>query len=205
MTVADDIKGAIVEVGTAFTVRRESGSVSGEYLDFTPNAQATQPFTKEFFLEAEFPTDTAVSPGEVIQFDITGDNYMVMNKTPDILANEVIQFTGVLYKCNVSGEILRPSGEVRNTQTYLKEINFVSIKTEAYGLQTSPLFGNDLETNEELGAFLLQSNELYIPSSYGITVGDRYLTASGEYMMVNGIKTRRYPGVHVAILVEDTR
>ena len=205
MGVPEDIKEAIGEVGTGFTIIRTAGNVSGEFIDFEPNEQATSPFTKEFFLEVELPYDTPVTPGEVIQFDITGDRYMLMNKTPESLENQVINFTGVVYKCNVSGEILRPSGEVRNPITYRKEINFVQVKDVAYGLQVSPLAGGDLDIDEELGAMTLQRDELYVPSSYGIAVGDRYLSSSGEYYLVENVRKRRFPGADVAILAEDTR
>jgi len=59
MTIGPDIKEAIVEVGTRFVIERDSGDITGEYLNFKSNAQVTKPFIREFFLEAEFCYDTA--------------------------------------------------------------------------------------------------------------------------------------------------
>ena len=46
---------------------------------------------------------------------------------------------------------------------------------------------------------------LYIPSSAGIQVLDRYQPASGEYYRVEAVKSRRYPAVDLVIVGEDTR
>jgi hypothetical protein len=70
---------------------------------------------------------------------------------------------------------------------------------------TEPLFSGDLDTDEQLGLIGIKKDELYIPKSYGIQVLDRYQPVSGEYYQVESIKIRRFPGVDVAILGEDTR
>ena len=200
--LGDDIKDTLEDIGTVVSVIGGSGS---EYLDFEPNAQVTKPFIREFFLDAMVSYDTAMETGDVIEFDVTGDRFIVMNKTPMLLENERIYHDTVLYKCNVSGEILRPSGETRDSQTMLKSAVFVSIKSDAYSLLTEPLFSGYLDTESELANIGIDRQELYIPSSFGIQVLDRFEPSSGEYYLVESIRTRRFPGVDVVVLGEDTR
>jgi hypothetical protein len=200
--LGDDIKDTLEDIGTVVSVVGGSGS---EYLDFEPNAQVTKPFIREFFLDAMVSYDTAMKTGDVIEFDVTGDFFIVMNKTPMLLENERIYHDTVLYKCNVSGEILRPSGETRDSQTMLKSVVFVSIKSDAYSLLTEPLFSGYLDTESELANIGIERQELYIPSSFGIQVLDRFEPSSGEYYLVESIRTRRFPGVDVVVLGEDTR
>lgn len=201
MTLGADIKEALTEIGAVVIVR--SGET--EYVDLETNAQVTKPFIREFFLEAMVSYDTDMESGSVVEVDLTGEHYLVMNKTPEIVENAIMNYSCVFYKANVSGEILRPSGEVRSTQTYHKVSVFNSVATDCYALLTEPLFSGDLETDEQLGLLGIKKEELYIPRSYGIQVMDRFQPVSGEYYIVESIKARRFPAVDVAILGEDTR
>jgi len=111
MTIGPDIKEAIQEVGATFHVLRDGGNLSGEWLDISPNAQVTKPFIREYFQEAAFYYDTLAIPGDVIVLDETSDPFVIMNLTPTLFENTTIENAGVLYKCNKSGELWRPSGE----------------------------------------------------------------------------------------------
>ena len=202
--ICQDIKEVFQDVGTAFTTLRDSGDITGEYLDFTLNRQVTKPFIRAFFLEASFYCDTESIAGDVIRFDTTGEKYLVMNKTPELFENAVITNECVLYKANVSGELSRPVA-VRSPQTYLTEDVFSTVKAECTGLMTEQLFGHDLDTDEELGMIGLQKHELYVPSHVNPQPLDRYEGSSGEYFMVTTIKKRRFDAVWVCHLEEDTR
>lgn len=205
MSTGQDIKEALADIGPTITIIRDSGDIAGEYVDYDTNAQVTKPFIREFFLEAMVSYDTDLIPGDVFEIDIIGERYLLMNKTPTIIEGEVGYYDSVFYKCNVSGELLRPSGETRSSQTYQKAATFSSERSVAYGLLTEPLFSGDLETEEQLGLIGIHKEELYIPSSFGIQVLDRYQPTSGEYYVVESIKPRRFAGVDVAILGEDNR
>lgn len=204
MSTGDKIKVAHRKVGLTFTVLRDSGNLSGEYCIIEENRQVTKPFIREYFQEAQFGYDSLVEAGDVI---LTSDlrHMMVMNLTPSIFRNETVEKAAVLYKCNVSGELSRLSGEQTWDSNYELQSNFVSVKNDCYGLLTESLYGNDLEENEELGNLGLESDELYVPSSYGIRVHDRYSVSSGEYYRVESVSKRKYDNIDVATLGEDTR
>lgn len=203
MAIKDDIKEALDDIGTEYLVLRDSGNVSGEKLDWNPNRQVTKPFIKEFFIEALLPYDSSALPGDYIQIVPTNEIYLTTSRTPQVFENEIIQYDGVIYKCNVSGELLRPlySGYDSN---YKRTQTLSLIKENCYALLTASLFGGGLE-DDELGQLNISNNEMYIAKSIGIQIGDRYSPVSGEYYRVSDIKTRRFPGVDVVILEEDNR
>lgn len=203
-----DIKDVFSEVGISFNILR-TPTISGEFLDYEPNSQVTKPFIREFFLECTFPYDTDTIDGDVIQFMPSGevnggDKYLVMNKTPDIFENQVISFAGVLYKSNVSGELLRPSGESGWDSNYKKVPRYNQISNNVHALFTEPLFGGELEQDEELALLGLEKQELYIPTSFGVQPFDRFIPTSGEMYRIESVKKRRFKGVDVCVLSEDT-
>jgi hypothetical protein len=206
MTIGPDIKEVLSEVGTAFTIKRDSGDITGEFLDFSPNTQVTKPFIREFFLEVMLSYDTDTVPGDIVELDVPAVPYMVMNLTPDMFENEVVKNDGIIYKCNVSGELLRFSGEADwSDTTYRKLEHLQLVRADCYAVLSSPVHGGELETDEPIGYLDMERQELYIPSSVGIQEMDRYQPVSGEYYMVIAVKKRRYPNVDMALLSEDTR
>jgi hypothetical protein len=204
MTIGPDIKEAIVEVGTKYNIIRDAGDIPGEYLDFESNAQVTKPFIREFFLEGQLTYDSQVVAGDTIQFTTTLKKYFIMNVTPEMFENTIISYQAVLYKTNEVVTIYRPS-EQRNVNTYLMETTWIPVETNRPILITAPLFGIDLETDEQLGLIGLQIHEVFVPTNYDIQVLDRFHLSSGEYFRVEAIKKRRFEGVDVLEVGEDTR
>ena len=204
MSIGPDAKAVYAEVGVSFTILRDSGNITGEYLVFKPNSQVTKPFIQEFFLEASIAYDTDTVAGDIIQFVVTSDKYLVMNNTPILFVDEIYKYASVLYKTNVSVDILRPS-ESRNSHTYQYETTWTMVKGSVDALLTTPLYGHSLESDEELGLIGVELNEFYIPSSIGVQVLDRIRVAPSEYYRVETVKKRRYSAVDVIELSEDTR
>ena len=204
-----DIKHVLQEVGTAVHIKgRTSGEtdIDGGYLDYEMNRQVTKPFVREFFLEASLPYDTVILAGDVVEFqDGTSRRFMVMNKTPENFENEGVIYEIVLHRCNVSGELFRPSGEVPNATTYQRQTVWQLVRGECYGLLTDRLFGTDLIQDEELGQIGIESQVLYLPHSVGARVLDRYRPVSGEYYKIETVSIRRYDNIDICYVSEDTR
>ena len=205
MTIGPDIKEAIVEVGTGFTIIRDAGNIEGEYLTHKSNAQVTKPFIREFFLEGTMQYDTDVVSGDIIEFDTTGTRYLVTHITPTLFENAVIRYETVLYQANVNVSIFRPT-EVRDAHTYHMRTAWSTVKAAVDLVLTTPLFGQSLDGDTELGLLNVEMHEVYAPSSYGITYLDRIkILSTGEYWRVEAVRKYRYDGVDVIDVGEDVR
>lgn len=202
MGIGLDIKEVLQDVGVKYNV---IGGASSEYLIYESNAQVTKPFIREFFLEVWFSYDTTVNAGDVVQFVETSESFLVMHHSPDIVEDEIIKYDSVLYKCNVSGELLRPSGESGWDSDYNKSTSWEVIRSACYGLQVENLYGGGLEEEEELGELDVEKHTGYFPTSYNIQVNDRYQVQSGEYYRVENVIRYRFPAVDIVVLGEDTR
>jgi hypothetical protein len=205
MTVGADIKEAITEVGAGYTILRDSGHISGEFGLLEYSAQVTKPLTIEHFRRGTMSYDTEVVTGDVLEFNKTLERFLVTNKLADLFEDGVVQYDTVLYKCNISdGTLLRPSGETWG-DSYHKETQWEVIKNNCDAMQVAALYGNDLETEQELALMGLQKDEVLLQQSIGAQVNDRWQPASGEYYHVTTIESRRYPSIDVLIVEEDRR
>lgn len=204
MSIGLDIKEVHAESGTSFTILRDDGDISGEWGLFVLNRQITKPFIREFFLDGAMDYDTQLEAGDVIQRDTTGDRYLTVNKIPRLFENEVIEYSCTFYKSNVTG-VLKRLGAQTADANYRKNPSWATVKDPCYALLTESLYGNNLQTDLELGWLGLKANELYIPSSVGVLPLDRFLVSATDYFMVETVNRRRFNNVDVAILSEDTR
>ena len=201
MTLASDIKEIIAEIGTSVTIIRPTGNITGEYLYGKINKQVTKPFIREFFMEAWMASDTAMVSGDTIQTS-DGRIFIIMNKTPSMFEDIAYRYDSVVYKCNVVATVQRP---VETTENYTVTTSFSTITEDVNMLITESLYGNELDTDEELASIGLSSEDCYVSSSVGIEYLDRIWISETEYYQVEVIKKRRFDGVDLIILGEDTR
>ena len=208
MSIGPDIKEAIVEVGISYTIIRDSGNITDNWMTAKANEQVTKPFIREYFLEAQMTFDSPTLAGDIIQFDTTLDRYIVMHFTPTMFENTIIRYESVLYKTNVKVTILRP-GERRNPHTLVMETYWDIIQEDRDLLLTTPLFGQDLETSEELGLLGIETHEIWCPSSYGFQNLDRVRVTLGvgvgDYWKAEALRKYRFEACDVVKVKEDTR
>jgi hypothetical protein len=208
MSVGIDIKEALEEVGIAYTILRDDGDISGEYGLLEASSQTTKPLTIESFRKSMTPYDTQIITGDIVRFDVIDELYLATNMLPELFENAVAHYDTIFYKCNVlSGELMRPSGETWDnlSDQYHKEIEWETIKSGCKAMQVAALYGNDLETDNEVALIGLKQDDVLIPHSVGAQVMDRWQPVSGEYYMVSTIETRRYPNIDVLSVSEDRR
>ena len=153
MGVGADIKGALTEVGSTYTILRSGGNIEGEYGLLEFSAQVTKPLTIEHFRRGMTSHDTQLIAGDVVTFDVIDETFLATNMLPELFENAVAHYDAVFYKCNVvSGELLRPSGETWDDpmDQYHKETEWETVQAGCKGMQVAALYGNDMETDEEI-------------------------------------------------------
>ena len=201
MSIGQDMKEVFVEIGDPITILRTPTNITGEFVKLEINAQVTKPFIREFFIEATLAFDTQAVSGDWIQL-ADGRVLMVMNKTPKLLEGDIMQFSCVLYKCNVTGVVLRPtytrSGPNRETVWSVVKENVPALITEA-------MYGNALDVDEPVGQVSMTEHDLYIPTSVGLGVKDRFKIPDLRCFQVEVVRNFRFDRVDLATVGEDTR
>lgn len=215
VSLGEDIKAVVMEVGLSYNIEREMETISGEYLDYEENTQMTKPFTFQHFLFVKLFFDTQVVPGDVIRFLVDKRRYLVMSALPELFENEIIETSAVLYRCNVIGSLLRPSGET-DTYSYKRKTSWLPIKTNFPALLTDKLYATRLdEETHDFVAVDITGLILYVPAYVKPIPLDRFVVSgespyrgaiSGEEKYkVTSLETHSFDGVSVVYLEEDTR
>jgi len=204
MSIGPDIKSTLEEVGSSYTILRDSGNITGEYTWTKANAQVTKPFIREFFLEGWFSYDTEAVVGDIVEMNISGKKFLVMNKTPDLLENQIYRYSVVLYMCNIVADVLRPTDQEPDDRWRVTTL-WSTIASQINCLITTPLYGHELTREDEIGLLGISVYEMYAATSLGIIALDRIRISSNQYYKVETVKPWRYEGVDVFELREDTR
>jgi hypothetical protein len=205
MSIGLDIKKAFESVGTAYTIQHEGSSdQSGEFCVYELSQTLQRPFDREFVYSASLSYDSLAVEGDVLKFD-DGRHFLLTNKSPEQFNNESIIYETKLLKCNiVSGEVLRPSGELWDSQNYHK-IPVWSLAKGTVSAILVEVYGGSLDERTDFGEVTLNKLELYVSDQIGLQVMDRFQPVSGEYYKVDFLKNRIYPGITLAEVSEDTR
>lgn len=204
MSFGPDIEELLDDIGTAYTIIRDSGNITGEKLLAKVNRQVTKPFIREFFTEATLAYNSVTVGGDIIQFD-DGTQHLIVNNSARNFENEAFDRQAVLYKCNVSGELQRLSGSAWNGD-YQTQQDFVTVNAQVYGLFTEELYGNIVDEDNPVGQVSEASISFFFPASIGIQELDRYVPVSGEQAYkIEDIDKHLFNGVWVAHLEKDTR
>lgn len=215
VSLGDDIKSVVVEVGVGFNIEREATILKGEFLDYEENTQMTKPFTFQHFLYVMLFYDTKVVPGDVLCFLVDKRRYLVMSALPELFENEIIKTSAVLYRCNVVGSLLRPSGETE-TYSYKAKTVWMPIKSNFPALLTDKLYATRLDDeSHDFAAIDISGLVLYVPAYVKPIPLDRFVVSgespykgaiSGElHYKVTSLETHSFDGVSVVYLEEDTR
>lgn len=202
-----DIKEVYTELGSIASIANRTPVITGERVIYEINAQATKPFIREHHLDATFPYDTLMEAGDVLFVENMQKYYMAMNKTADMFADGIVEWSVVLYLCNLptTACFLRPI-EIRDPVSYDIVAGWqVFAPPPVYGLLTDRIYGTNLEQGEIVGQTPLWRVDCYLPKWYGLKPLDRVFVSSNEYYKVESVEYYNYPGVAVALMVEDTR
>jgi hypothetical protein len=203
MSIGQDLKEAIEAVGVKISIVGRNAPI--EHVRFKTNKQVTKPFIREFFLETMMSWDTNIISGDIIEVGITGLRYIMMNKTPDLFENEVMRYSGVVYKTNVNGSLQRPyyrrGADLKKSEIFETVPGAESVDA----LMVEALYGHSLDIDDALGELGLEKHELFIPHRFGANHKDRFYINEARYYRVITVKTHRYDDVDVLEIDVDTR
>lgn len=210
--IGPDIKEVYEELGASIDIVSRNPVITGEKLIYEINSQATKPFIREHHVDCNFPYDSVLVPGDVVLIKKIDKYYMVMNKTPELFEDSVVEYSAIMYLCSLptTAHIVRPVDIRDKSMDSPSGYDVISgwtmvADSPVYGLMSDRVFGSAVETGLIVGQDLIWRIDLYLPKWYDIKPLDRLIISATEYYKIEQIEAYNFPGSVVAMLVEDTR
>lgn len=201
----DDLASVFDEIGTLVEIVGSSPVVR-EYIDVEQNAQVSNPFIREHFIEGTLKASTKIQPGSILKLVGKNLTYLVVNYSPELFEDEAVIISTTLYKCNTTLTVKRLSGTVRDPVTRQMVPSWADVVTTPAPL-TSALRGNpsDLNDYQPFLQYAVKEKVAYFPESIAPQVLDRVVLPNGQKYKVSNVEYFRFNGVVVCDLEEDTR
>lgn len=211
MSMGEDLKEVLTDVGVSFNVVRNGVTVATEYLGYDSNRLITKPFFIEHQYNVELFYDTIVRSGDYI---ITSDGrkFYCVHLWPEIFENDIVSYGGVFFKLNATVDIQNPpvGGDGPNgarawTPAYTAIPACLVWQNQGphYDTEIAPLEGTTR-----------RAYSCYIPKSYTVARSQRVIVndytrgigpAGAMNLTVMAYDDWTYIGVTVLVLAEDAR
>mgnify|MGYP001592571099 FL=1 len=198
MSITD---GTLKICGDEITVVRNLSGEIGSYALLAGSVQLTKPFQIETFNEVKFQTDSGIVAGDLVKRNRDSQYYLCTSINKEAIFNISEYLQGVLYKCNISGEVQR----FRLTRTYNTEAPSMNWYRPSSGIVWGIINTfNLLEHDSEIGDINTANVNLWLQNSIDIQPKDRFVS-SGEKWVVETVDTHSFPGIKFLKINIDTR
>ena len=205
MPIGPDIADVLDELGTTFTIHYIDGSTASDgKLDYEAYPEHSSEFIRQFFYTITLPYNTIVVSGDIITF--SGTFFLVTKITPALFEDSIVDYTAVLFRCNISGGVLKRFSDTPGFDSDYKRLpKWTDIYTNIRGLHTEARFGPGLDDFQDIMEVPVDKDLLYMTGYYSIKVGDRWWLSATEYYKVEQVSVRRLDNVNIIKLAVDTR
>ena len=198
MSITD---GTLKICGDEITVVRNLSGEIGSYALLAGSVQLTKPFQIETFQEVKFQTDSGIAAGDLVRRNRDNQYYLCTSVNKEGIFNISEYLQGVLYKCNISGEVQR----FRLTRTYNTEAPSMNWYTPSSGIVWGIINTfNQINHDSEIGDITTAKVNLWLQSSIDVQPKDRFVS-SGEKWIINTVDAHSFPGVKFIEVDVDTR
>ena len=205
MTIGPDIEEVLRDVGSSFQIHPiGAAAVAGGFLDMESYFDHSTPFIRQYFFSIDLSYTTTVIPGNIISF--AGRYYLVTQMTPSYFEDALIQYTSIVYRCNIFAGIFHRFDENPGRDgNYERLPNWTPIYSDVIGLHVEERFGSQLAEFEEVLKVPIKHDILYVSGDYDLKIGDRWMPKVGEQWEVQQIYFRQLDNVKIVHLAVDKR
>lgn len=211
MSIADEIRAVLQEVGTAITVIKpgQAPVTEGNYMDDNSHVAHTNPAIRAFFLDVSLHSPTDVSIGDTITWLNGAKKLLITAMLPEMFENEVVEYSASGYLVNSEGAFHNLVTEKpQASNNYQEKKNWVDLYPgeTIYGSLMDRLYRSSVMAvaNESMDV-QLNNLQLFVSSYYqDVAMGMRYTDASGVYK-VEQTEDSTFPGIRIIYLTNETR
>ncbi len=204
MTIADDIKEVLAEVGTSLTLHNPDGStVTNLHVDPSAYPDQSTLFVRMFQQLGSLAADTPVGNGSIVEYG--GIFYIVTNFVPTMFENAVVENIVVFYRCNTTVDIFTHNDAPGYDASYNKLPEWTPTATTLRACFVEKRLLESPEIEASVYSTGNVTNVLYIPAVNPVKRGDRITTPDGVNYKIEHVSRYELDGVQVCGVGEDNR
>ncbi len=209
MSIADEVRAVLQEVGSAATVRQPNGVVSAtDYIDDNSHSEHTNPSVRAFFIDLNIQHPTQVTVGSTVSWGTT--ELLITSMSPQMFENEVVEYVASGYIVNTRGSFWEPDQEADpDTDDYDSPPEWAELYTglEIRGTIMDRLYRSAVKAiAKESMDVTVGKLQMYISDYFSlIAMGMQWRSQSGRVYRVEHIEDHNFPGIRAVFLTEETR
>lgn len=202
MSLGDDIKGVLQELGTPLSIYKLGQSViTGEYVDAEHYFDSSTEFVRQNCFSGDFQNDSVVSEGDLITFDNRW--FLMLNVKRNLFEGSNVINSNYFIECNCYGDFKK------YTETRAADTTLTKVWAERYADVHALIISNNSNIEDHGDSdFVIGRKTLYTQDYANVVVGDRWypdVANSKEYYRIETIDRYRYKDILVCSLIEDSR
>ncbi len=189
MSIGQDIAEVLDELGMTVEVRRpdtDEYEWFQERIELTTSETSSNPFDREFLANASFRHNTQIECGDIVRTTVSSIPYVVLTKTPQGFEDQVIEFNSLLYRCNVSGIVLKQIDAGSWASDYTNQAKWVPVYAGAVPIVLASSQQVDAGAvrgvlKQPFGEFENAPNDVFISGWYHVPGLSRFRYFSVKY------------------------
>lgn len=207
MSIDDDIRGVLEEVGTPCVIHKPQGvSITGEYIDPTSHTEHTTPMIRSFFVDFTTANPTQMTVGDVIEW--SGRKILLLVLEPEMFEGGAVDYLSAGYRVNAHGAFQHFDQDAGFDADYKRNRSWEVLYDNVQGTIMDRLFRSMVMSVSD-HTLDMETNKLhfYISSYYSeVKMGMRWVPSDGgPSLTVENIEDHTFPGIRVVFLADDTR
>jgi len=215
MSIADEIRAVLQEVGSEMTIRKPGGTlVTGEFLDDNSHTEHTNPMIGAFFFDLNLQAPTAAVVGDTLIWgsDPHQAEVILTAIAPQMFENEVVEYIASGYVVNAKGAFWKYDQDAvaNEANKYDPVPAWVQLYpgVEIHGAVMDQMYRSMAKpaANESMDVSVIRL-QLFISSYFtDIAMGMQWRSAVGGVVYkVDHIEDNNFIGIRSVFLTEDTR
>lgn len=212
MTIADEVRAVLQEVGSAVTIRKADGTlVTGEFLDDTSHTEHTNPNIRAFFYDLNLHAPSAAVVGDTLIWGAAPHQVEILltAMAPQMFENEIVEYVASGYVVNTKGAFWKytqgtdPNNQYDEVPAWAElypgiEIHG-TIMDRLYRSMIKPIANESMDVTVERLQFFISS---YFAN---VAMGMQWRSTTGRIYKVDHIEDHNFVGIRSVFLSEENR
>lgn len=214
MSIADEVREVLQEVGSAIVIRKPIGTlVTGEFIDDTSHTEHTNANIRAFFYDLNLHAPSAAVVGDSLIWGVAPHEVEIIltAMAPQMFENEIVEYVASGYVVNTKGAFWKYDQETAandaNDYDPILGWSILYPNVEIHGTIMDRLYRSMIKpiANESMDV-TIERLQFFISAYFSnVKMGMQWRSTDGRVYKVDHIEDHNFIGIRSVFLSEETR